>query len=144
MLKLIMRHIFIGVGLGSFMVVLSIIAQNLGLDRIILVSGNTPLETRYLVATLVFYTIFILGAIGYEIEKWSFRLKITVHFAAVMTAIAVTRFIFVGINLSVIWDLLVDLFYNSLIVLAVWSYYFIKDRRDVKRINEKLKSQQIG
>ena len=139
-MKLILRHLFIGIGFGSFMITAHLLMSQLFENyQVALIYGADSLTPREIFLTLIFYVIFILGAIGYEIEKWRFQLKITVHFVSVMTAITLLRFMTVGLSLDSLINLVTDLAVNFLIILVIWLYYFIKDRRDVKKINDKLK-----
>jgi len=143
MFKLIIRHLLIGISLGSIIVTTNVIWVDLTSRSfpLFLNYSNATVTTNTL-STIILCMAFIFGSIGYEIEKWSFRLKITVHFTIGIGTFLMLRFYHLGFIFQDLFELIVDVLFNSLMLLAVWSYYYIKDKRDIKKINQKLQEIQ--
>lgn len=140
MMKLIRKHLFNGIAWGCIAVVGNIMVFDLtGFDFLPNVLDNF---STFAIGLIIFCIGFITtGGIVYEIKQLRFKLKLLIHMVVGIGTLLIMglRFNAFTFNLP---DIVINVLINGLIVLAIWTYFYIRDKREVEQINANLREKR--
>ena len=141
MRKLIKKYLLIGITVGCCAVVVNGILRDLGLmgsENSLSIFENF---TSFAIGIIGISIGFISTGVVYEIKQLSFRLKLLIHLTVGIGMLLVIGFnIFTFDNLL---DIATNVGINALILLAVWTYYYIRDKREIEKINERIEEKKL-
>ncbi|MCL1989291.1 MAG: DUF3021 domain-containing protein [Defluviitaleaceae bacterium] len=141
MFKLIKKYLLEGIGWGCFILVVNIIYLNL-----------TSPETTYQViesfpTTALSTILSVMGIVStlivYEIERLHIGLKLIIHSILAIGILLIVGFSFNMDYTQNLRDILINIFSNMLILLIIWTAYYMKEKREIKQINEKLLEKSL-
>lgn len=141
MIKLIKKYLALGIGWGCFIVVANAIRYDLiNPEHSLDFFGNFTSNSLTTIAVIMG---FISSAIVYEIEQLQIGLKLVIHFVVGIGTLLVVRFLFNLHSLEYSPITVSSVLINILILVTVWIVYYIRDKCEVQKINERLQEQSL-
>ena len=142
MMKLIKKNLFNGIAWGCVAVIANIIIFDL-------------IEAEFLPDILNNFTAFSIGVIAisigfistavvYEIEQLRFRVKLLIHIVVGIGTLLLVGLSLDGFPVAILSGIAtpINIVVNSLIVLAIWTFYYVRDKRELQKINEKIQERK--
>jgi len=141
MIKLIKKHLFIGITWGCIAVVGNIIIFDLmNFDFLPNILDNfSAFALGVIIICIGFITV---GGVVYEMKQLRFRLKLIIHIITGVGTLLIVGFSLNMLTLNNLQSIVMNVIINLLIVLAVWTFYYLRDKRELEEINAKIKEKK--
>jgi len=141
MLKLIKKYLLEGIGWGCFILVMNMVCDNLFRPEIL----------PEIFENFIFYALpqiliimgFVSTCIVYEVERLHIGLRMLIHLASSITILLIVGFSFGIYSTQNLSNIPIDILNNMLIIFALWTYYYLKERRELQQINAKLLEKSL-
>jgi hypothetical protein len=141
MFKLIIKYLIRGIGWGCFLFVLnSVIYDLVSAETLQVIFDNF---TANVISFLALGIAVGGGSVIYELERFHFGINLVIHIAVVTVMILIIGFITNPNPLENPTVLIGTLILNALLVCVIWGGVYLHDRREVQKINKKLKEMKI-
>jgi len=136
MVKLILKYLLIGIAVGCIFFVGNIIFHDL----------TNSGQLQYFFSNFTAYAIgfvflgigFFGGAFVYEIERLRFALKSVIHISVGMGVFIIVGFRLNWLTLENSPTLIINIVINLSLLLAIWTVLYIRDKKEIQRINRAL------
>ena len=141
MMKLIKKHLLNGVIWGCIAIVVNIMMFDL-MDFDFLPNIFDNFSKFALWVIIICIGFISTGGIVYEIKKLHFRLKLLIHMVIVIGTLLIIGFSLNILSIETLPDIAINVILNALIILAIWTFYYIRDKREIEVINERIKEKK--
>ena len=139
MIKLIVKYLLIGIGLGCFFFTVNVILVDLFSDA--LMSDILDRPTVNALGITVICIGFWSGGIVYEIERLSFALKLVVHLTVGIGLLLIVMLGLGWISTDNIANVVFNVAVNAFILVSVWVVSYFRDKKEVREINQLLSAR---
>ena len=141
MMDLIKKHLFSGIAWGCVALVANMVVFDLlELDTLLFIFENFTLFALGII--LISIGFITTGGLVYETKKIPFRLKLLIHIVIGIGTLLVVGFTMGFLTFDNLSDLAINIGINLLILLVVWVYYYLRDKREVEEINASLREKR--
>ena len=142
MFKLIIKYSIRGIGWGCFFLVLNTIIFDLGNSEALQVIFDN--FTSHAIGFLMLGIAVGGGSIIYEIERFHFGMKLVIHIAVVTIMLLIVGFASSPAPLENPTVLIATILVNALLLCAIWGGVYLHGKREVQKINKKLKEKNLS
>lgn len=137
----IKKHLFNGLAWGCIAVVGNLVVFHL-LDLAILGDIWENFTAFSIGVILVSMAFISTGGMIYETKKLSFGLKLLIHIFVGIGTLLVVGFTTRVFTFENITDIFLNIGINFFILLIVWVYFYMRDKREVEEINANLRDKR--
>jgi len=140
-MKLIKKHLFNGLAWGSMAFISNVVIFDLlGLEILAVIFENfSSSALGFLFVSIGFLTT---GGIIYETKKIPFGLKLLIHIVIGIGTLLTVGFILNVFMFDDLSTIALNVIVNLLILLATWTYFYCRDKREVEAINANLREKR--
>lgn len=141
MKKLIIKYLFLGIAWGSIAVI-----ANLLVFYQLNPTNYNQLINVFPIFSLGLITVsmgFISTSIVYEIKQLRFHLKLLIHLVVSIGVLILVVFIIEDFQVIDFSGVMINIGLNGSIVFAVWSWNYLKDKKELEQINARLKERKL-